>query len=311
MFLIKEKTHEINHEDVLKICTIAEEEFFKVFPKWKNVNPKNIELIDFDKEIVVKTLSTKQLKKLVSGDILKYIDSNLTVKFGFFYQNSYIPSKHEIKVGINIFLCNDIKNKYDGNTNLNFVAKKLNIKKIESEISRSRLFDALVHELTHWLDDVKNNNSLFSKEKEALNKIKPMSWVYNVKDIDSSYIEFNAQIHVIKSLKQIYYKKWDSINILEMLSLDHSLKHLYRKFRREKGVSYIKNWLLKLIKRMEREKILGRKMNYIPKTDDSIMLEGWELKCDWASTYQNYYLDENTDRYFINKNNINYKHIGE
>lgn len=269
MYII-EKTHDIPIEDLKKILTLVEREYFKVFPNWRSVNYKNIQSVDFSKELTIKTFKNNELENLLPS---QFNDLGITLKFGFYNGNVYLPFKKEIKVGLSLGLCREIKKIVDKNMDLKTVGKKLGLKNIDLKISRTRLIDALTHELTHLLDDISNNEILLKKVKSSINNNMSLSKTFSVNDMEKSYWEFNAQIHVIKTLKEIYSKQWDKLNIIQMLSLDNSLKGVYRYFRETKGVDFIKSWLKKLMKRLERENLLGKKMNYIPANDAEIMIE--------------------------------------
>jgi len=87
-------------------------------------------------------------------------------------------------------------------------------------------------------------------------------------------MEINAQIHALRDLKQrIGNSKWNKINIFQAIYRIPTLNALYRYLKSLEDNSE-KKWLHNILKRLAREKILGKNMNTLP-SDDSLLTENY------------------------------------
>ena len=138
-------------------------------------------------------------------------------------------------------------------------------KTIQNDISESRIKSTIYHELSHWLSDTLYNNHLtklvtLSKE---LNK-KDLLLLSN-KNIDITYFEIDAQIHAIKNVKRLNdkkfkAKKWDDMTLTDLAYEYSVLKRIAMDLCSMYGKEVFEVWQKALVKRMNREKLLGKNM---------------------------------------------------
>ena len=147
------------------------------------------------------------------------------------------------------------------------------------------------HEISHWID-----HSITNFVKPKFYNIKKIA---EINDVNfellmqypnfislSSYFEINAQIHTIKTLKEKYIKDWDNFSIHDIISKSPSLEIVFQ-ILSNLSLKYANNWIKHLLKRMYREKLLGKKM--------------MENKSMSFGMYRKKYIDENLE---ISKNDL-------
>lgn len=167
--------------------------------------------------------------------------------------NYYNFSKNLISVGIHLNALDLILYQYNGDIDKAERSDSYN-KNIHSEFTEVRIKGAIYHELTHWLDQTFNDNSIARAVK--LKNAREESYNKNSININTHYIEVNAQIHSIKQAKRIYEKTWDLLTIYDLFKIIPSLGSIYRSMKDENQIKWLKN----LKKRMYREGLLGKKM---------------------------------------------------
>ena len=281
MYIINENTFDIPLEDLRKISILAQDEIFKYVPKWNSFNCKNIFNADFSKPIV----EIKNLQNVfTSQEVLSCTNlDKLKIQIGFFNQSEYTSFKCLIKISLSDYIFHKIKDlNLDSKIGFSEMSKLINVshEELKKRVSLERFFQSLSHELTHFLDDSLHNNQIYSKIKKSAKDIS-LSTAYNSKDINLSYMEINAQINAIKNLKAIYYKQWDTLSIFDMIKKDSSLVGLYRHFSDEFGKQQAVDWVKKLIKRMSRENLLGKRMQSMPSNDAILIVETFSgMNCE-------------------------------
>lgn len=276
MYILKENTFEIPVEDLRKILIISEDKIFQYIPKWTTINCKNVLNCDFSKPII----GISNLQNIfTSKEILNCSNlDKLRIQIGFFDRSEYISFKFLIRISLNKYLFQKIKDLHsDKKLSFYEIARLLSISanEIKLKLSRERLLDSLAHEISHFLDDSLHNNQIFKNAKKSISNDVSLDTVYNSEDINLSYMEINAQIHAIKNLKTIYVKQWDNLTIFDVIKKDASLLGLYRHFSDTLGKQKTIDWIKKLLKRMSRENLLGKNMTKIPTNDAMLMTESF------------------------------------
>ena len=109
---------------------------------------------------------------------------------------------------------------------------------------------SIYHELSHWIRDSLDNQSV----RKAIKNRKAQ--------IDSK-VEIDAQVHVISLLHQMYKEEWDSLTLLDLMQLKPALRVPFRttKDNKKRFNQYQKD----LLTRLNREGILGKNMKPITK----------------------------------------------
>lgn len=269
MKIIKEKTFDISLKDVNFIINDVQNTIFKIIPNWNSINSNFFRKNSFKSEILIDRANDFIFNSIDCQIAKSQIP--IQINFGLLRSNVMYPplsnvdqnSPYVINFGFSIFRLKEVKtiiveNNLNGIISFDDFKKYMPIQNYNEFVlyfSKNRLQNSLTHELTHWLDDFHHNESI--RKAALISK-------FNGK------IEINAQIHVISMLKLRNKSSWDNINIFDLLNLDQSLKDTYRKLSSINKKESIK-WLKSLMKRMYREKLLGKKMNYIPNNDMVVM----------------------------------------
>jgi len=123
-----------------------------------------------------------------------------------------------------------------------------------------KIKNSIAHELSHWLNDTKNNNNIMTKLMNAKGKNVSIEVLQGLDNVALTDFERDAQIHQIAQMKRkISQAVWDSLSFEEMLSRDNSL---YRAIWIRLSKKDQKTWKKLILKRMAREKLLGKNMRF-------------------------------------------------
>ena len=139
------------------------------------------------------------------------------------------------------------------------------IKSINNEITEHKMKATIYHELSHWVSDALHNSYLHNliaragEHPDKANEIMAMGKA----NVNSTHFEIDAQIHAIKQIKRNFRKEWDNMTLTDLFykytSLMHIAKSLY-----SRGTKLYYMWIKDLIKRMQREGLLGKNMKNFP-----------------------------------------------
>ena len=275
----------------------------KFIEKTFNIEQRDVELLMEPFQIFINDLTNKgkeyfnyyhisdaiiegndwQFIKLSSGDLISedckkaHLINPVKIYIGIFKEgNYYMPSAGLISISINYnflsLLFQTMNADYNEELFLPIDFKKLlmyttlsNVDKALTEITPLKWENSIHHELAHWLDDTFHSLHIGKTLQKTKGKIAPY---YGVKNINVSHMEIEAQIHSIKFLKQKFANVWDTFTIFDVLNKDTSMRFIYQGLPHEER----KIWIDHLLKRMAREKLIGRNMTYIP-SDDRILTE--------------------------------------
>ncbi len=131
---------------------------------------------------------------------------------------------------------------------------------ITGALSESTVKGVIAHELTHWIDDAKYNIFDNILDGGSSKEEKEIKILLHKEDVNLTYFEIQSQIHSIVQLKEYYIDEWDSLTLLELLRLVPSLYLIAKIVIRDYEIKVFKLWLKSLIKRMNRENLLGKNM---------------------------------------------------
>jgi len=193
-------------------------------------------------------IDTKYLKAELSVKAHKLNPCTIEINNG---GNYYKPSDNLISVGVHQQAKELI---IDNGGVLNDIGSYLNddqVDRIKQEFTEGKIKGSIHHELTHWIDDTLNNQHI----NKTVNSPETMKKI-NKNNVNSNYIELQAQIHNIVQLKRVYSDTWDNITFKELVTISPTLNNIY------KNLSFdIRNeWVRKLKTRMHREGLLGKMM---------------------------------------------------
>lgn len=128
-----------------------------------------------------------------------------------------------------------------------------------TEFDGSSIKSSIYHELSHWINDTLHGGHI-KKMLAHMETATEKEYYYIIRqgeeDIAVTSYELDAQIHAIKQLKRLNKNKWNLYSFGDLLSLNPSLNIIYNKLSSEGRLK----WKKKLLKRMVREKLLGKNM---------------------------------------------------
>lgn len=130
----------------------------------------------------------------------------------------------------------------------------------DREVSEGKLKATIYHELSHWLNDTLHNFNISNIVNLAAQLGKPELKLLGRKDVNMTYFEIDAQIHGIKAIKKVYRKEWDDLDINAVFDYYPSLRGIADNLKNQHGEDVFRIWYKLLLKRMWREKLLGKNM---------------------------------------------------
>jgi len=123
------------------------------------------------------------------------------------------------------------------------------------EFDTDRVKGSIRHELTHWLDDTLHGRFInkWIKDRNSGSKQKH-------KYVGSTDFERNGSFsNIIDKHRAIPKKEWDSLTFEDLVSITPSLTVVRDNLKR---VGEYAEWKKSMIKRLSREKMLGKNMRY-------------------------------------------------
>jgi hypothetical protein len=168
--------------------------------------------------------------------------------------NFYKPSTNLISVGIHAGAKGLI---IDNGGKLNDTNKYLNDKQavgIRNEFTEGKIKGSIHHELVHWIDDTINNRHI----AKAVSSPDTMKKLHS-KNVNTNYMELQAQIHNIVQLKRKNEDIWNGLKFMDLVDMSPTLNNIYYNLSGDARSEWIRN----LKTRMYREGLLGKTMaNY-------------------------------------------------
>ena len=243
-----------------------------------------------NKSLLIKKIKSNRLKSPDCVSANKDNSVNINLIIGDF-NSSYDPKTREINIVIQskaLSYLDYLQETMDFEITYNNLRQILSLiqdNDIKSFVKLELLEESrkanIYHEVSHWLDDSKNNRHILklhtnlNNDKKALN-----NYISKYKLLYLTPIEINAQLHSIYSLRQSKTDaEWDSMSIIDVIGDVQGLESIFRQlvFNIRNGekdyIEILKLWLRLILKRLSREDFLGRNMNYIPRDVRSVMLE--------------------------------------
>lgn len=180
------------------------------------------------------------------------------IDIGVFDRGSfYIPQEKFIQMSLNkqvIELVRDSGSTFD----ISFIPTE-QLRRFANEFKPERAKTTMAHELSHWISDSLHNFYLTKTTKTAWELQKPEILLLHKKDVNMTHFEIDAQVHAIKQLKASNKKQWDSLTLVDLFTMYQSLIGVASGVVRY-GEDVLNIWQKALVKRMAREKILGKNM---------------------------------------------------
>jgi len=141
-------------------------------------------------------------------------------------------------------------------------------KLITNGVSEHYMKIVIEHELSHWLDDTMHNFHI-RKDTDKSYAAKRDMRLHGERDINTTQFEIDAQVHGLKALKaSMSDREWNTITTEELFYMYPSLhainQILINRYDEDESVK----WQKKLLTRMAREGLLGRRMKTFAKEVD-------------------------------------------
>jgi len=183
----------------------------------------------------------------------------IKIKAGVFSSPSYNPIDNSINLTFNPMVLDILRQGIQG------TLPKDQVRRFNSETSPNKMKATIAHELSHWMNDVLHNSHIekivdMAAEFQDANILK-----LGKEDVNMTHFEIDAQIHGIKTLKQQYTTaQWNKMTLGDVMELYPPIDGTWRTTTRY-GKEVVDIWKKLLLKRMAREKILGKNMRTFPK----------------------------------------------
>jgi hypothetical protein len=174
--------------------------------------------------------------------------------------NFYAPNNNLINISIKV---NVLLKYIEYNYNDEKIKKNLPLYQYEifkNELTESGIKSSIYHELSHWVSDSLYNRHMKNIIDLANKYNNPELLKLKQKDVNLTYFEIDAQIHAIKNLKKLYDFVWDKWSFENIFFNYPALMATAKRVYKEYGQEVLNIWQRNLIKRMNREKLLGKNM---------------------------------------------------
>jgi len=134
------------------------------------------------------------------------------------------------------------------------------LKSLYNEFNANRIKATISHEISHWLNDTFHNHHIEKTLSIARELNKPEVMKLHKKDVNMTHFEIDAQIHGIKQLKMGHKKNWDTLELKDVFFEYNSLRYMGGQIYLHYGKEVGDIWQKLIVKRMAREKLLGKNM---------------------------------------------------
>lgn len=134
------------------------------------------------------------------------------------------------------------------------------LKRLKNEITEHKIKSSISHELSHWISDSLYNSHIGKLVNKASEFNNTAILKLGKQNVNMTYFEIDAQIHGIKELKRKHESEWDNLTLFDVYTkytpLGSTAKVLWDNY----GQDILDIWQTSLVKRMAREKLLGKNM---------------------------------------------------
>jgi hypothetical protein len=137
--------------------------------------------------------------------------------------------------------------------------------RFNNELKPDRIKGTIAHELSHWMNDTLNNKHIANLLIIAKELSDPEILKLKQANVNMTHFELDAQIHALKQIKANNRKLWDTWTLYDVFQIYTSLNSIASSLKNNPVAFDL--WQKALIKRMAREKILGKNMRTFVKKD--------------------------------------------
>ena len=235
----------------------------------KKLNNKIIDNIFSSKDTLIAKISSKYLK---CDDCIKAHNINpIDIYIGLFndigsaYAHNFNKKDNKIFISLNVSVLRDLLYR-----DYVFYSYEKEIEKEYYKLLSAETLQAVIyHELSHWLSDSLYNWHITNKKALIYLDKKDIEIILKVPDVNISYFEIDAQVHSIKMLKKLIIKRlgdlkgnfiWNNKTMTNLADEYQTLHIIYDIVNKNYGSNISNIWIKNLKKRLDREKLLGKKM---------------------------------------------------
>lgn len=170
-------------------------------------------------------------------------------------QSQYNPLENYVLVSPNRKLFRALY--LDNRSNLDSIELEI----FDKEFRIERFRQSLAHELSHWISDSVHNFHIKGLIDRA-NELGRADYMKLRKhDVNMTYFEIDALVHGIKELWRGYtLEEWDALTFGDLMGLYSSMRTIESRLRENYGEEVSLIWQRSIVKRLDREGLLGRGM---------------------------------------------------
>lgn len=254
-------------EATLNINTIIDyiyKEAFKTFideidnyRKGRRLNMNRIKLktTEFTPKLILQKMHSPNIKNAMT-------DLPVTIKAGVFPRGSYYST---VEKTIYISFHQGVYDVLQQHAGVNKY-RELSVdippqlrKNFEQELNGSKVKASIAHEISHWMRDAKHGKQITKMVDKAQESPSRASKTFTrgQSDIYLTDYEMDALVHGIKQIKRDYDQaEWDSFTLSDLFDKDPASMTNMNNFNKQQQKQYKKL----LLKRLHRERLLGKKM---------------------------------------------------
>ncbi len=256
---LNEKTFDID-DDVNYLYN----EFYEIIGTWQKKNAKHkIQKFLRKNRSKIGLFSSEELisKPIEVAHELNPID--IYLKYYSKGGSVYVPHKNLIETSIptpamELILTKDIE------TLDEFFPTDKQEERFWNDFSEQKLKGTIYHELSHWLNDTLHNFNItktFTKASKDPSRVGELI-KFGASSVSLSNMELDAQIHAIKELKRRFDHVWDDLSFFDFATLNSSFHTVFTTAVKA-GEKEYKKYFKSLVKRLNRENLLGKNMKIV------------------------------------------------
>lgn len=250
IFSLKEKLYNIRQD----VDFIYNNSFKEIVDDIANNNLKDLSEYCLPNSKDIKIFKSSQLKAKDCKKAHEIIPIDI---YCGLYDSSYYNFTKEKKVVVSI-----------NQGALDHFVQKINIpdtrsyfRRLKNQVNEDRMKASIAHELTHWIDDSLYQLFHHIVGDETDPKKRDNRLTFRTGLMDTTYYEIQAQIHGIQEIKKAYSsEKWNKLSINDLFELYPPLTDVIDKVRREFNKEIAYSWIRAILKRLDRENLLGKNM---------------------------------------------------
>jgi hypothetical protein len=132
-------------------------------------------------------------------------------------------------------------------------------RRARNELTEQRVKASIAHELSHYIDEA--SKLVFTRIiKDCVGITASEKLLLKNKNVNMTYFEIQGQVHGIQQIKRKFKNKFDVLTLNDLFELYPPLSSIAISLFKIYGTDILKIWLNQLLRRMGREKLVGKNM---------------------------------------------------